>query len=73
MGWIADRTATEGLVGGTAQKRQQTWESDNTVRRGVMGIWTLTIFIFFYFLLFFLILLFFFFTLFSWKDNEEGT
>jgi len=52
VGWIADRTATEGLVGGTAQKRQQTWESDNTVRRGVMGIWTLTIFIFFYFLLF---------------------
>jgi len=38
-----------------------------------MGIQTLTIFIFFYFLLFFLILLFFFFTLFSWKDNEEGT
>ena len=32
--WIADRTATEGLAGGTAQKRQQTWESDNTVRRG---------------------------------------
>jgi len=30
--WIADGTATEGLVGGTAQKRQQTWESDNTVR-----------------------------------------
>ena len=27
----------------------------------------------FYFILFFLILLFFFFTLFSWKDNEEGT
>jgi len=25
VGWIADRTA---------QKRQQTWESDNTVRRG---------------------------------------
>jgi len=22
----------EGLAGGTAQKRQQTWESDNTVR-----------------------------------------
>jgi len=41
----------------------------------VMGMQTLTIFIFllFYFLLFFLILLFFFFTLFSWKDNEEGT
>ena len=32
--WIADGTATEGLAGGTAQKRQQTWESDNTVRRG---------------------------------------
>ena len=30
-------------------------------------------FILFYFLLFFLILLFFFFTLFSWKDDEEGT
>ena len=30
--WIADGTATEGLAGGTAQKRQQTWESDNTVR-----------------------------------------
>ena len=33
MKWIADGTATEGLAGGTAQKRQQTWESDNTVRR----------------------------------------
>jgi len=32
--WIADGTATEGLAGGTAQKRQQTWESDNTVRHG---------------------------------------
>ena len=32
--WIADGTATEGLADGTAQKRQQTWESDNTVRRG---------------------------------------
>ena len=32
--WIADGTATEGLAGRTAQKRQQTWESDNTVRRG---------------------------------------
>jgi len=31
--WIADRTATESLAGGTAQKQQQTWESDNTVRR----------------------------------------
>jgi len=30
--WIADGTATEGLAGRTAQKRQQTWESDNTVR-----------------------------------------
>ena len=30
----ADGTATEGLAGGTAQKRQQTWESDNTVRHG---------------------------------------
>jgi len=30
--WIADKTATESLAGGTAQKRQQTWESDNTVR-----------------------------------------
>ena len=34
MEWIADRTATEGLADGTAQKRQQTWESDNTVRHG---------------------------------------
>ena len=34
MKWIADGTATEGLAGGTAQKRQQTWESDNTVRHG---------------------------------------
>ena len=34
MKWIADGTATEGLAGRTAQKRQQTWESDNTVRRG---------------------------------------
>ena len=32
--WIADRTATEDLVGRTAQKQQQTWESDNTVRYG---------------------------------------
>ena len=32
--WIADGTATESLAGGTAQKRQRTWESDNTVRRG---------------------------------------
>ena len=32
--WNADGTATEGLADGTAQKRQQTWESDNTVRRG---------------------------------------
>ena len=31
--WIADGTATESLAGGTAQKQQQTWESDNTVRR----------------------------------------
>ena len=29
-----DGTATEGLADETAQKRQQTWESDNTVRRG---------------------------------------
>jgi len=33
--WIADGTVTEGLADGTAQKRQQTWESDNTVRRGL--------------------------------------
>ena len=33
MEWIADGTVTEGLADGTAQKRQQTWESDNTVRR----------------------------------------
>jgi len=32
--WIADGTATEGLAGRTAQKQQQTWESDNTVRHG---------------------------------------
>ena len=32
--WDADRTVTEGLADGTAQKQQQTWESDNTVRRG---------------------------------------
>ena len=25
---------TENLAGGTAQKQQQTWQSDNTVRRG---------------------------------------
>ena len=31
--WIADGTTTESLANGTAQKRQQTWESDNTVRR----------------------------------------
>ena len=31
--WDADGTATEGLADRTAQKRQQTWESDNTVRR----------------------------------------
>jgi len=30
--WIADGTASEGLAGRTAQKLQQTWESDNTVR-----------------------------------------
>jgi len=30
--WVADGTATESLAGGTAQKRQQTLESDNTVR-----------------------------------------
>ena len=32
--WIADGTATESLADGTAQKRQQTWESDNTVMHG---------------------------------------
>ena len=31
--WNANGTATEGLADGTAQKRQQTWKSDNTVRR----------------------------------------
>ena len=31
--WIANGTVTESLAGRTAQKRQQTWESDNTVRR----------------------------------------
>jgi len=33
--WIANGTVTESLAGGTAQKRQQTWESDNTVRCGL--------------------------------------
>ena len=32
--WIADGTVTEDLAGRTAQKQQQTWESDNTVRHG---------------------------------------
>ena len=32
--WIAGRTVTEGLAGRTAQKQQQTWESDNTIRYG---------------------------------------
>ena len=31
--WITDRTAIEDLAGRTVQKQQQTWESDNTVRR----------------------------------------
>ena len=35
MKWIADGTATEDLADGAAQKRQQTWESDNTVRCGL--------------------------------------
>jgi len=30
--WIADGTVTESLAGRTAQKWQQTWKSDNTVR-----------------------------------------
>ena len=34
MKWIADGTATEDLVDGATQKRQQTWKSDNTVRCG---------------------------------------
>ena len=34
MKWNTDGTATEGLADGTAQKRQQTWKSDNTVRCG---------------------------------------
>ena len=34
MEWIADRTVIEGLADRTAQKQQQTWESDNTVRCG---------------------------------------
>ena len=33
--WIADGTVTEGLAGRTAQKRQQTWKSDNTVRHSL--------------------------------------
>ena len=32
--WIADKIVIEGLADGTAQKQQQTWESDNTVRHG---------------------------------------
>ena len=32
MKWIADGTVIESLAGRTAQKRQQTWESDNTIR-----------------------------------------
>jgi len=32
---FADGTATEDLVDGTAQKQQQTWESDNTIRCGL--------------------------------------
>ena len=32
---ITDGTATEGLADRTAQKRQQTWKSDNTVRRSL--------------------------------------
>ena len=31
--WIADGIATESLADRTAQKQQQTWKSDNTVRR----------------------------------------
>ena len=31
--WIVDGTAIEDLAGGTAQKQQQTWKSDNTIRR----------------------------------------
>ena len=34
MEWIVDGAAAEGLADRTAQKRQQTWESDNTVRCG---------------------------------------
>ena len=33
-GCFADGTATEDLADGTAQKQQQTWKSDNTVRHG---------------------------------------
>jgi len=31
---FADRTATGNLVNRTAQKQQQTWKSDNTIRCG---------------------------------------
>jgi len=31
---FANRTAAEDLADETAQKQQQTWESDNTVRHG---------------------------------------
>jgi len=33
-GYFADRTATKNLADRTAQKQQQTWKSDNTVRCG---------------------------------------
>ena len=36
--WNADGTVTEGLADRTAQKRQQTWESDNTIRRSSHGV-----------------------------------
>ena len=40
------------------------------INLGVMGHWTLTIF---YFILFYFFWFYFYFTLFSWRDDEEGT
>jgi len=34
-GCFADGTMTKDLTDRTAQKQQQTWESDNTVRHGL--------------------------------------
>ena len=34
ISWIADGTVIENLAGETAQKWQQTWKSDNTIKYG---------------------------------------